>query len=118
MGKPRALAVWASILADNTGAFSETPVTQTGLGRAMTGRVALPHVMIFVAVEFEMLNSVVPVKNAERRVLFARVAYPTEVKLWEVAQFDRKVEFLGLACRPRAPVMTIRPGHAGLERDG
>ena len=40
---------------------------------AIVVRVILLHLVIYVAVEFEMLDSVIPVKDAEQRVLVVRI---------------------------------------------
>jgi len=64
-----------------------------------------------------MLDSVIPIKDAEPRVLALRGRCRAEVKLSDIAQGSWNVEFDGIAWFPRAPVPTILLARTDLERD-
>ena len=84
---------------------------------AIVVRVILLHLVIYVAVEFEMLDSVIPVKDAEQRVLVVRIRRRMDVKLSDTAEVSWNVEFRALARLPRAPASTIFFFFFDLERD-
>src|SRR5262245_52671426 len=64
-----------------------------------------------------MLDSVILVKDAEPLVLIVRIRRSAEVKLSDIAEGSRNIEFRALARLPRAPVSTILFTCADLERD-
>lgn len=86
-------------------------------GRAFAVRIVLLHIVIDVAVEFEMLDTVTAVKDAEPRVLVPRVRCRVKVKPRGIAQGGRNVEFHPLAGLPHTPILTIVFARADLERD-
>src|SRR6476646_6302253 len=64
-----------------------------------------------------MLDSVIPVKDAEPHVFVVRTRGGAEVKLSDIAEVSRNIEFHALARLPRAPVSTVPFTRADLERD-
>lgn len=80
-------------------------------------RVIRVHSVNLVAVEFEMLDSVILVKDAEPRLLVVRIRRRAEVKVSDIAEGSRNIEFHALTRLPRAPVSTIHFSCADLEGD-
>jgi hypothetical protein len=78
-------------------------------------RVTRLHIVIYVAGEVELLDSVIHVKDAKQRVLVVWIRCPANVKASGIEKLSRDVEFQGLAGLPRAPHFTILFGRADLQ---
>src|SRR3954471_14539796 len=84
---------------------------------AGVSRIGLPHLVISVAVELEMLDSVVSIENTEPRILIMRVRGRVQVKLGSIAQGNGHVEFDAVTLSPRTPISTVVFARVDPERD-